>query len=49
MGDIDKCIEINIAALKEAGYELTNENIEELKKVIKHSKGKAKNNIYLVS
>lgn len=43
MKDIEKCLEFNIKALKDAGYiddneELSDKELEELKKIIEHAK-----------
>lgn len=43
MKDIDKCMEVNIKALKDTGYidddeELSEKELAELKKIIQHAK-----------
>ncbi|WP_234121188.1 hypothetical protein [Clostridium hydrogenum] len=43
MKDIEKCLEVNIQALKDAGFidddeELSEKELSELRKVIKHAK-----------
>lgn len=43
MKDIEKCMEVNIQALKDSGYiddneELSEEDLDELRKIIEHAK-----------